>query len=95
MSGSGTTRRDLFKLGAATAAGLIATRLGAAEDAEPVAMARPVPKAPFNPATATAMPTRNLGRTGLQVGLFSLGGQAAIEKANNEAVAVPLIERAL
>jgi aryl-alcohol dehydrogenase-like predicted oxidoreductase len=41
------------------------------------------------------MPTRNLGRTGYQTGLFSLGGQAAIEKADNEAVAVPLIEKAL
>ncbi len=41
------------------------------------------------------MPTRNLGRTGHLVGLFRLGGQAAIEKAENEKVAVPIIERAL
>jgi aryl-alcohol dehydrogenase-like predicted oxidoreductase len=41
------------------------------------------------------MPTRNLGRTGHRVGLFSLGGQAAIEKPDNAAVAVPIIERAL
>ena len=41
------------------------------------------------------MPTRNLGKTGFRVGVFSLGGQAAIEKAENDAVAVPLIERAL
>ncbi len=41
------------------------------------------------------MPTRNLGKTGFRVGLFSLGGQAALEKPANEAVAVPLIERAL
>jgi hypothetical protein len=40
----GTTRRDLFKLGAAT---------------------------------AVAMPTRNLGRTGRLVGLFSVYGQAS------------------
>ncbi|MDP1831764.1 MAG: aldo/keto reductase [Geothrix sp.] len=94
MSDAGTTRRDLFKLGAATAAGLIATRLGAVEVNEPVAL-KPAPKAPFNPATAASMPTRNLGRTGLHVGLFSLGGQAAIEKPNNETAAIPLIERAL
>ena len=91
---TGTTRRDLFKLGAATAAGLIATRLGAVESNEPVAP-KPSAAAPFNPATAAAMPTRNLGRTGHHVGLFSLGGQAAIEKAENEKVAIPLIERAL
>jgi hypothetical protein len=94
MSTSGTTRRDLFKLGAATAAGLLATRLGATELSEPVEP-KPAPRAPFNPATALNMPTRNLGHTGHRVGLFSLGGQAAIEKAENEKVAVPIIERAL
>lgn len=42
-----------------------------------------------------AMPTRNLGKTGHKVGIFSLGGQASLEKAHNEAIAVPIIERAL
>ena len=46
---------------------------------------------PGKPAT----PSRNLGRTGHRVGLFSLGGQAAIEKPENAEVAVPIIERAL
>jgi aryl-alcohol dehydrogenase-like predicted oxidoreductase len=41
------------------------------------------------------MPTRNLGRTGHRVGIFSLGGQAALEQPNNEAIAVPILERAL
>ncbi len=41
------------------------------------------------------MPTRNFGKTGFRVGVFSLGGQAAIEKPENDAVAVPIIERAL
>src|SRR5271155_6220351 len=41
------------------------------------------------------MPTRNLGKTGYKVAIFSLGGQAAIERANNFDVAVPIIERAL
>lgn len=50
---------------------------------------------PLNPATADAMPTRNLGRTGYRTGVFSLGGQAAIEQPNNEAVAVPIVERAI
>lgn len=84
-------RRDLLKLGAAAAAGLVTGRARAAE-ARPAAPARP---GPHNPATAGAMPTRNLGRTGFQVGLFSLGGQAALEQPDNEAVAVPIIERAL
>jgi aryl-alcohol dehydrogenase-like predicted oxidoreductase len=94
MSDSGTTRRDLLRLGAAAAVGLVASRLGAGESTEPVLL-KPSPPAPFNPATATAMPTRNLGRTGHLVGLFSLGGQAAIEQPNNEKVAIPILERAL
>jgi uncharacterized protein len=58
-----------------------------------------VARANSNPASASeasnSMPTRNLGKTGYKVGIFSLGGQASIEKANNEAVAVPIIERSL
>jgi aryl-alcohol dehydrogenase-like predicted oxidoreductase len=46
------------------------------------------------PATE-AMPTRNLGKTGYKVGIFSLGGQAALEHAHNEDVAVPIIQKAL
>jgi aryl-alcohol dehydrogenase-like predicted oxidoreductase len=41
------------------------------------------------------MPTRDLGGTGFRVGLFSLGGQAAVEQPDNEAIAVPIVERAL
>jgi len=41
------------------------------------------------------MPTRNFGKTGHLVGIFSLGGQASIEKPDNEKIAIPLIERAL
>ena len=50
---------------------------------------------PLNSATTNSMPTRNLGKTGYKVGIFSLGGQAAIEKPHNEEVAVPIIEKAL
>ncbi len=93
----GVERRDLLKLGAAAAAGLVAGRLAAepaADEAPKPAPAGPASR-PWNPRTAAAMPTRNLGKTGFRVGVFSLGGQAAIEKAENDAVAVPLIERAL
>ncbi len=93
----GVERRDLLKLGAAAAAGLVAGRLSAdpATDAATKPAATGVAGHPWNPKTADAMPTRNLGKTGFRVGIFSLGGQAAIEKAENDAVAVPLIERAL
>jgi aryl-alcohol dehydrogenase-like predicted oxidoreductase len=90
-------RRGLLKLGAATAAGLVADRLGASEPG-PAAGGKPARMAaltPWNPLTARAMPTRNLGKTGHLVGLFSLGGQAALEQPNNEDQAVPIIERAI
>jgi aryl-alcohol dehydrogenase-like predicted oxidoreductase len=41
------------------------------------------------------MPTRPLGRTGHQVGLFSLGGQGVIEQANTEQTAIAVVRRAL
>lgn len=59
------------------------------------AAAATLPALPNNPRTQDAMPTRNLGRTGYKVGLFSLGGQAALEKPNNAETAVPIIHRAL
>ncbi len=83
-------RRDLLKIGAAVAGGLAAGAGGA------TALARgPARPLPHNPVTSGAMPMRNLGRTGYSVGVFSLGGQAAVEQPRNEAVAVPIIERAL
>ncbi len=86
-------RRGLLKMGAGAALGLWAYRLGG--EAPPAPSPRRKHEAPWNPVTARAMPTRNLGRTGHLVGIFSLGGQAAIEQPNNEAVAVPILERAL
>jgi aryl-alcohol dehydrogenase-like predicted oxidoreductase len=80
-------RRDFMKAGGVATAALLA------QGALP-GPARALPDLPSNPATA-GMPTRNLGRTGFRVGVFSLGGQAAVERGSNEAVAVPLVERAL
>jgi uncharacterized protein len=81
-------RRNFLKLGGATAAGFVAhAALGEKANAFP---------APTEtPASASAMPTRNLGRTGYKTGIFSLGGQAALERGHNDDVAVPIIERAL
>jgi hypothetical protein len=82
-------RREFLKAGGAVTAALLA----------PSALKADTPKAmpglPENPRTMKAMPTRNLGKTGYKVGIFSLGGQASLEKGNNFDVAVPIIERAL
>lgn len=83
-------RREFLKAGGAVTAALLAP--AAALAATPN---RTIPALPMNPRTPAAMPTRNLGKTGYKVGIFSLGGQASLEKANNFDVAVPIIERAL
>jgi aryl-alcohol dehydrogenase-like predicted oxidoreductase len=81
-------RREFLKAGGAVTAALLAP--SALADT-----AKTLPGLPSNPVTPTAMPTRNLGKTGYKVGIFSLGGQGSLERPNNEAVAVPIIERAL
>jgi len=81
-------RRDFIKLGGAATVGFLARGVVPSQ-------AGALPRLPSNPVTPTAMPTRNLGRTGYRVGIFSLGGQAAIEKPNNAEIAVPIVERAL
>ncbi len=90
---SSPNRRAFLKAGGL----MTAAALGSAALPD-VASAQTAPTStalPYNAATPAAMPTRNLGKTGYKVGIFSLGGQAALEKANNEAIAVPVIEKAL
>ena len=82
-------RREFLKAGGVLTAALLAP--SAALAGTPKAL----PGLPSNPRTQAAMPTRNLGKTGYRVGIFSLGGQAALEKPSNFEVAVPIIERAL
>src|SRR3954453_19108097 len=89
LSSRGQRRRDFLKVGGAATAALLAPSAFA------VTPNKSLPALPSNPVTMKAMPTRNLGRTGYKVGVFSLGGQAALEKANNFDIAVPIIERAL
>ena len=54
-----------------------------------------VKELPYNPRTHKAMPTRNLGKTGYQVGIFSLGGQATLEIKGKEKDSVDIINRAI
>src|SRR5579875_3553716 len=84
--------RRAFLKGTTAAAAAMLT--GAALPAAASTTMRPGPM-PDNPRTFNAMPTRNLGKTGYKVGIFSLGGQAALEHPNNAQVAVPIINRAL
>jgi len=90
IAGRKSGRREFLKAGGALTAALLAPAALKA-DTTPKTM----PGLPENPRTMKAMPTRNLGKTGYKVGIFSLGGQAALEHPNNFDVAVPIIERAL
>jgi len=83
-------RRNFLKAGGAVTAALLTPSAMAVADTP-----KTMPALPSNPRTPAAMPTRNLGKTGYKVGIFSLGGQASLEKPNNADVAVPIIERAL
>lgn len=83
-----SSRRDFLKRSSVLGAAVVAGKVAASG-------ASVLPPLPSNPLTEKAMPTRNLGRTGYRVGIFSLGGQASVEQPNNEAVAVPIVERAL
>src|SRR5208337_529483 len=90
---SSSNRRSFLKAGGImTAAVLGSAALPDVARGQSSPAATPLPS---NPATTNAMPTRNLGKTGYKVGIFSLGGQASLEKSNNFDVAVPIIERAL
>jgi len=82
-------RRNFLKAGGAVTAALLAPATLSADTM------KTLPGLPSNPRTPAAMPTRNLGKTGYKVGIFSLGGQAALERPNNFDVAVPIVERAL
>jgi aryl-alcohol dehydrogenase-like predicted oxidoreductase len=85
-------RRAFLKGSTVAAAAFAGSALTAALPASADTKLGPLPN---NPRTQDAMPTRNLGKTGYKVGVFSLGGQAALERPNNFDVAVPIINRAL
>jgi len=83
-------RREFVKAGLTGAAGLALATTTAAP-----APAAEEPAAPFNPRTFAAIATRNLGKTGYRVGIYSLGGQATIEKPNTEEASMAIVNRAI
>jgi uncharacterized protein len=85
---SSNNRRTFLK----TTGALTAAVIGSATLSKLSAEAAP---APSDSSPAASMPTRNLGKTGYKVGIFSLGGQAALEHPHNEDAAVAIIEKAL
>ena len=77
------TRREFIK----TSASLVAAYgLVGCESSTETTVAGPKP---------VVMPTRPLGNTGFDVGLFSLGGQAALETPGQEDLSDEIINRAI
>lgn len=81
-----SNRRTFIKTGLATAAGIgVLTQAGTFAQAEKLAASL----------TRSTMPKRRLGKTGYNVSLFSLGGQATIEQPDKLDESVEIINRAL
>lgn len=85
MSDSRFSRRDFMKVTGAGTAGFVLG--GKAQDAG----ASEVPGSAKGP----PMPERPLGKTGHQVRLFSLGGQATLERPDTDAESEAIINRAI
>ena len=90
---SGLSRRSFVGTGVAATVGAAAGAAMATAAGE--SSAKEKGDAPYNPRTKDAMPTRNLGKTGYQVGIFSLGGQAKLERTFAAAEAEEIVNRAI
>ncbi len=86
MSGAKFSRRDFMKVSGVGTAGLVFGESANAQN--PADIVSPDTVAP-------PMPERPLGRTGHNVRLFSLGGQATIEQPNTDAESDAIINRAI
>ena len=84
MSDSKFSRRDFMKVSGAGTAGFVLGQRPEAAAAEVRGSATPPP-----------MPERPLGKTGHNVRLFSLGGQATIERPDTDAESEAIINRAI
>ena len=87
MSKSSLSRRDFMKVTGAGTAGFVVG--GKTREVEAREAARPDEEA------APPMPERPLGRTGHRVRIFSLGGQATIERSGTDEESGAIINRAI
>ncbi|MHC4146718.1 MAG: aldo/keto reductase, partial [Planctomycetota bacterium] len=77
-------RREFIGTGVAATLAAAAPTTSAQSEKAPIARDSKGRPLPYNPRTFEAMPTRNLGRTGHRVGIFSLGGQAVVETSDRD-----------
>jgi len=94
-SGRAVNRRTFLGAGLASTIALAVDRSVAAQKADTTSPIKSNKEHPYNPGTHKAMPTRNLGKTGYQVGIFSLGGQATLEIKGTEKESEAIINKAI
>lgn len=80
-------RRKFFKFSAATLGSLLISKNKVFSK-----FTKPLEESVPNPLT---LPKRKLGKTGYEVGIFSLGGQATLEQPGKEKESVEIINRAI
>jgi aryl-alcohol dehydrogenase-like predicted oxidoreductase len=93
QDGANQNRRGFLKTGVASLAAGLSAGVVASRASGEVTLNERSPTA--GKAVQDMMPTRNLGKTGFRARIFGLGGQGALEKANNESLALQMIQRAL
>ncbi len=95
MANQNIDRRTFIGASIASTAGIAMNTAIAAQDKKVKPGQKRVTEHPYNPRTHKAMPTRNLGKTGYQVGIYSLGGQATLEKPGTEHESEQIVNRAI
>ncbi len=87
-------RREFLGTGVAVTLAAVGRARAVASDSTPAEAAGGY-QLPYNPRTHKAMPTRNLGKTGYQVAIFSLGGQATLEIPGKAEESAAIVSRAI
>jgi predicted aldo/keto reductase-like oxidoreductase len=92
---TGMNRRAFLGSGVAATLAVVAGNSGYAGENANKPAKKSSDEHPYNERTHKVMPTRNLGKTGYQVGIFSLGGQATIEQKGREEESVAIVNKAI
>ena len=94
-SKGGLNRRDFLGRSLAATVGLAAGNSVFGQEKDSIQKKKSNIEHPYNERTHKVMPTRNLGKTGYQVGILSLGGQATLERTGTVKESVAIINKAI
>lgn len=89
--GKGLNRRSFLSASVAAGAAVASTGQSIAQSGAGKSRS----EHPYNPQTHRRIPTRNLGKTGYQVGVLSLGGQATVETEGKLDESIAIVNKAI